>query len=571
MKILIYLFFILLIVIFILNDIQIIYENPILFPDYSYISVALYYIPKGQWNQAYIPFPALFIFIINLLTNANPLMLLSIFYMLYKYIYIFTYWLILRRIKEIKLMVFFTYWFLISTLLLLHDKVLLYTVPYNIVLLLLSYFYSNLIISNEFDKTKKIIYVMALISTFITIIYIISKNYLYSIFFGLLLFIIFIKIYRINNLKENWSLIFASFSYPIIAIPLLFITVLSYLLEKFKYKISFILIMIIVIIGFYNYYADTSLLNFNYAIFTFSPYIFQFINQYLLYLFLFIFIFIYVLLNRTSEFIFINLLLFFILPMTIPNDYTYRYLHFILFILPTTAIYVVKLKYKITKIILIIATVISIFIFVSTINSTMNIDIYSGFKQYDGLGELAHAEIYAVQEIFSIVKSLPLHEIKSHTIYGTYIDFVRNCYIVSDPYSSFLLTSITRCRTYFNPIYVIPEEYTSEQRYKMELIRTMLTNISNFIVLLERNTSNYIYIIVISNRTAFYLKNNNCYFVFLDKSPHMYAPGNCYMSQPFNIPNNIVDSLLNLNFTKYIIDKRNYQVYYIIYPPNHNK
>jgi hypothetical protein len=201
----------------------------------------------------------------------------------------------------------------------------------------------------------------------------------------------------------------------------------------------------------------------------------------------------------------------------------------------------------------------------------MNIDIYSGFKQYDGLGELAHAEIYAVQEIFSIVKSLPLHEIKSNTIYGTYIDFVRNCYIVSDPYSSFLLTSITRCRTYFNPIYVIPGEYTSEQRYNMELIRTMLTNISNFIVLLERNTSNYIYIIVISNRTAFYLKNNNCYFVFLDKSPHMYAPGNCYMSQPFNIPNNIVDSFLNLNFTKYIIDKRNYQVYYIIYPPNRNK
>jgi hypothetical protein len=444
-------------------------------------------------------------------------------------------------------------------------------VPYNIVLLLLGYFYSNLIINNKFEDAKKIIYTMTLISIFMAIIYIVSKNYLYSIFFGALLITIFVKIYRINNLKESWSLIFASFSYPIITIPLLFISTLSYLLEKLKYKVSLALIMIIIMIGFYNYYADTSLLNFNYAIFTFSPSIFLFINKYLLFIFIFIFIFLFMLINRTSELIFINLLFFFILAIVIPNDYTYRYLHFILFIIPTTVIYVLRFNYKINKILLIVATVMSIFIFVSTINSIMNIDIYSDFKQYDGLGELAYAEIYAVQEISSIVGSLPLHKIQSYTIYGTYIDFVRNCYIVSDPYTSFLLASITRCRTYFNPVYVIPSEYTSEELYKMELIRTTLLNISNFMFLLKHNSSNYVYIIVISNRTAYYLKDNNCYFVFLDKSPHMYAPGNCYMSQPFNIPNKIVDSFLNLNFTKYIIDKRNFQVYYIVYLPNRNK
>jgi hypothetical protein len=49
----IYLFFILLLAIFILNDIQIIYSNSILYPDYSYILVSLYYIPKAQWNQAF--------------------------------------------------------------------------------------------------------------------------------------------------------------------------------------------------------------------------------------------------------------------------------------------------------------------------------------------------------------------------------------------------------------------------------------------------------------------------------------------------------------------------------------
>jgi len=571
MKILVYFPLVLSIIVFALNDIQIIYGNSILFPDYSYITVALYYLPKGLWNQAYIPFPAFFILIINSLIATNPLVVLSIFYILFKYIYVFTYWLILKRIKEVKVMMFFVYWFLVSTLLLLHDKFLLYTVPYNIVLLLLSYFYSNSIITNKLENSKKIIYITALTSTFITIVYVIIKNYLYSIFSGLLLFIILIRLCRINNLKESWSLIFSSFSYPIIVIPLLSITILSLFFKKLNRRIVFVSIVVSTAVGFYNYYAKTSLLNFNYAIFAFSPYVFHFINQYLQFVFVFISLFIYVLSKNILEFNSINLLFFFILPMTIPTEYTYRYLHFVLLMLPATVVYLARFNYIITKVLLAIATIMSIFILTSAMHSIINIDIYFDFKHHSGVGELANAEISAAQQISSIIKTLPLHKIESYTVYGTYIDYVRDCYIVSDPYTSFLLASITRCRTYFDPVFVIPNEYPAEQRYKMELIRIMLTNISNFMSLLNQKTSNYIYIIVISNRTAYYLKNNNCYFVFLDKSPHMYATGNCYMSQPFNIPNNVVNSILNLNFTKYIIDKQNYQVYYITFTFNSSK
>jgi len=567
----IYLFFILPLVIFILNDIQIIYLNSILFPDYSYISVALYYVPKAQWNQAYIPFPALFIYVMNLLININPLTLLSIFYILYKYIYVFVYWLIAKQIRETKLMVLFGYWFLISTLLLLQDKVLLYTVPYNIALLVLSYFYAKLILNNKFDTNEKIFHIMTLISIIMAIIYFVSKNYLYSISLGALLLILFVRTFRINRLKESWPLIFASFSYPTITAPLLLISALSYLFAKLQYKIRIVLIMVIVIVCFYNYYGNTSLINFNFAIFSYTPSIFLFINKYLPFIFVFVFVFIFMLIKRTSELIFTNLLFFFLFPIILPNQYTYRYLHFILFIIPATVIIVFRLNYKINKILLIIATIMSIFVLVSTANSIMNIDIYSDFKHYSGLGELSHAEIYVAQNILSIVESLPLHKAQSYTTYGTYIDFVRDCYIISDPYTSFFLTSITRCRTYFDPIFVIPSEYTPEQLSKMKFIRVILTNISNFMYLLKHNTSDYIYLIVISNRTAYYLKHSDCYFVFLDKSPHMYAQGNCYMPQPFNIPDWIIDSILNINFTKYIIDKQNFQVYYIVYSPSRNK
>jgi len=105
----------------------------------------------------------------------------------------------------------------------------------------------------------------------------------------------------------------------------------------------------------------------------------------------------------------------------------------------------------------------------------------------------------------------------------------------------------------------------------MKYIRAPLTNITNFKYFLKYNTSDSIYLIVISNRTAYYLKHSDCYFVFLAKSPHMYAQGNCYMPQPFNIPDWIIDATLNINFTKYIIDKRNFQVYYIVYSPSRNK
>jgi len=567
----IYLFFILLLVIFVLNDIRIIYSNSILFPDYSYISVALYYIPKAQWNQAYIPFPALFIYVMNLLTHINPLTLLSIFYILYKYIYIFVYWLIAMQIRERKQMILFGYWFLISTLLLLQDEVLLYTVPYNIALLILSYFYTKLILNNKFDTTKKIFHVVTLVSIIMVVTYFVSKNYLYSISLGTLLFIVFVEIFRINKIKESWPLIFVSFSYPIITAPLLFISILSYVFVKLNYKIRIVLIMFIVIVAFYNYHGNTSLINLNFAIFSYTPSIFLFVNKYLPFIFIFVFVFIFMLIKKTSEYIFMNLLFFFILPLTLPNEYTYRYLHFILFIIPTTVIFVFRLNYRINKILLIIATTMSIFVIVSTADSIMNIDIYSDFKHYDGFGELSHAEIYVAQNILSIVESLPLHKVQSYTSYGIYIDFVRDCYIISDPYTSFFLTSITRCRTYFDPIYVIPSEYTPEQLSKMKFIRVILTNISNFMYFLKHNTSDYIYLIVISNRTAYYLKHSDCYFVFLDKSPHMYAQGNCHMLQPFNIPNWIIDSILNINFTKYIIDKRNFQVYYIVYFPSRNK
>jgi hypothetical protein len=533
--------------------------------------VALYYIPKAQWNQAYIPFPALFIYVMNLLTNINPLTLLSIFYVLFKYIYVFVYWLIAKQIRETKLVVLFGYWLLISTLLLLQDKVLLYTVPYNIALLVLSYFYTKSILNNKFDVTKKILYIMTLISVIMAIIYFVSNNYLYSISLGALLFIVFVRMFRINNLKESWPLIFASFSYPIISAPLLFISTLSYLFAKLKYKIRIVLIIFIVTVGFYNYYGNTSLVNFNFAIFSYTPIIFLFINKYLPFVFIFVFLFIFMLIKRTSELIFMNLLFFFILPILLPNEYTYRYLHFILLILPTTVIFFFRFNYKIDKILLIIATIMSIFVLVSAANSMMNLDIYSDFKNYHGIGELSQAEIYVAQNILSIVESLPLHKAQSYTIYGTYIDFVRDCYIISDPYTSFFLTSITRCRTYFDPIYVIPSEYTLEQLSKMKSIRVILTNISNFMYFLKHNTSDYIYLIVISNRTAYYLKHSDCYFVFLDKSPHMYAQGNCYMPQPFNIPDWIIDSILNINFTKYIIDKRNFQVYYIVYSPSRSK
>jgi len=89
MKILIHILFMLFIVIFVLNDINIIYTNSVLLPDYIFISAGLYFIPNGQWNQAYVPFPALFIFVMNLITNTSPLTLLSIFYIIYKYIYVF--------------------------------------------------------------------------------------------------------------------------------------------------------------------------------------------------------------------------------------------------------------------------------------------------------------------------------------------------------------------------------------------------------------------------------------------------------------------------------------------------
>jgi len=279
MKKLIYLFFILLLVIFILNDTQVIYSNSILFPDYSYISVALYYIPKAQWNQAYVPFPALFIYVINLLTHINPLTLLSIFYVLYKYIYVFVYLLIAKDIRETKQIVLFGYWFLISTLLLLRDKLLLYTVPYNITLLVLSYFYTKLIFNNKFDTTEKIFYIMLLISILMVIIYIVIKNHLYSIFLGALLFIVFVRTFRIKKIKESWPLIFASFSYPFITVYLLFISTSSYVLAKLNYKIRMVVIMFTLIVGFYNYYGNTSLINFNFAIFSYKPFIFLFINK----------------------------------------------------------------------------------------------------------------------------------------------------------------------------------------------------------------------------------------------------------------------------------------------------
>jgi len=567
----IYLFFVLVLVIFILNDILIIYSNSLLFPDYSYISVALYYIPKAQWNQAYIPFPALFIYVTNLLTNINPLTLLSIFYVLYKYIYIFVYWLIAKQIRETKLMILFGYWFIISTLLLLQDYVLLYTVPYNTALLVLSYFYTKLVLNDKFDTTKKIFPVMTLISITMTIIYFLSKNYLYSISLGTLLFIVFVRTFKINKLKESWPLIFASFSYPIITAPLLLLSTLCYLFAKLKYEIRLVLIMFIVIVGFYNYYGNTSLININFAIFSYTPSIFLFINKYLPFIFIFVFLFIFMLIKRTSELIFLNLLFLFVLPIILPNEYTYRYLHFILLIIPTTVIFVFRLNYTINKILLIMATLMSIFVLVSTANSIMNLDIYSDFKHYGGLGELSHAEIYVAQNILSIVEFLPLYKAQSYTTYGIYIDFVRDCYIISDPYTSFFLTSITRCRTYFDPIYVIPSEYVPEQLSKMKFIRALLTNITNFMYLLKYNTSDSIYLILISNRTAYYLKHSDCYFVFLAKSPHMYAQGNCYMPQPFNIPDWIIDATLNINFTKYIIDKRNFQVYYIVYSPSRNK
>jgi len=37
-----------------------------------------------------------------------------------------------------------------------------------------------------------------------------------------------------------------------------------------------------------------------------------------------------------------------------------------------------------------------------------------------------------------------------------------------------------------------------------------------------------------------------CLLVFLDKSSSIYATGDFYVSQPFNIPNKIVDSFLNI-------------------------
>jgi len=59
--------------------------------------------------------------------------------------------------------------------------------------------------------------------------------------------------------------------------------------------------------------------------------------------------------------------------------------------------------------------------------------------------------------------------------------------------------------------------------------------------------------------------------LLLDKSPHMCVNDISYMSQPFNIPNTIVISFLNLNFANYIIDKQKFQVNHTVYPPNRNK
>jgi hypothetical protein len=118
---------------------------------------------------------------------------------------------------------------------------------------------------------------------------------------------------------------------------------------------------------------------------------------------------------------------------------------------------------------------------------------------------------------------------------------------------------------------VIPSEYTSEQLCKTKFICVLLTNISNFVYPLKHNTSDYMYPIVISNRTAYYLKHSDCYFVFIVKFPNMHAQGNCYMPLPLNISDWIIDSILNINFTKYIIVKRNFQVYYIVYSPSRNK
>jgi hypothetical protein len=171
----------------------------------------------------------------------------------------------------------------------------------------------------------------------------------------------------------------------------------------------------------------------------------------------------------------------------------------------------------------------------------INLTFYSNFYNnvFNTFGELSFEEYQLASKLLDFLKILPLRLQYTNTVYGVYIDYFRDCYIISDPYTAFFLTSITRCKTYFSPVFVVKSEYTDEDIKNMQLMREYLLKLINNQSSLNEIKKNFSTIIIVfSNRTAYYLYNRNCYFVFLSRSPFIYAEGGCYMKTPAPIPNN---------------------------------
>jgi len=244
-------------------------------------------------------------------------------------------------------------------------------------------------------------------------------------------------------------------------------------------------------------------------------------------------------------FLVIHLVIVLGILLIFPTMYLYRLLHYLIPFLPMLIVleisYLATVTRPLNKLYRVERAAIYVLWFLGMLlfSLPVNLDIIQAsqhalfmLKNVMGYyGELSIAEIKAYEFIKNYINdNCKLIKTIDITYYRVYTNYYYSCLILSDPYTAYFLSRSLMLRAYFTPVYVIPNEYAQRDLKIFEQLKRDLVNLS-----LHNNIDNYInsreeinkVIIVISNRTIYWLDNANCIFVFLATSPHSFQQSNC--------------------------------------------
>jgi len=577
-----------------------IYQDKIfipMFPDYQHIYTArlLEIDPLSTFNQVYFPIVGILIFLIHVFTKIDYIYSISIFYIFYKYIlaFVFAYFSIhliesYNNSKPIYKFLKIVSFLILSIVLIdfQNDYVLFYLVSHTLSIFLYLVIIARLfIIINKFDNKIKII--NNLINQFTLI-------FLLAIFFGLIYLVIYIKssinsiimipifvifyilITRLLKIQEKLLIIIVIFLYfvhPVEATMAIIVISISLLLFKFYLKylnrilyIFFLYLLFLLLIIYGNLFPFLSFNLYNNFVLSYNPYTLLLLkNQNLIILLLCLLFLYYILLSRvkiyllpTFYYISLHYIVAFTIPLFIPTEITYRLVHY-MFGLKFFIIYIILVSYitsfytfiKNHKIFIkffrLVFLVLTIYLILtnSLSNNLLSNSLYVS-KKFENImgytGELTKAEIESYVFLKNYLENYQLQFIKktTQTPYRNYIDYyINNIVLISDPYTSFFYARTLLIPTYFDPLYVIPEEYSNSTQFIFINIKTYFNQtVSEMLKFVHLNafTPKKI-IVIISNRTEYWLVNRDCVFVFLTHSPFIYAKHNCKYNSQINVYN----------------------------------